>query len=118
MTSISFDSMPDDVLLYIFLLGIQDDFESRGEPEIFSMPLNISHTNRAFRRLALSSPSLWSILYITIGLNLDEAGEQEQRTKARGEGLLRLWVERSGNALLNYHVEFHNSKLSKNDQAK
>ena len=56
--------MPEEILLKIFFSGLSEDYW-QGRNHI---PLNVSHTNHALRRLALSSPCLWT----KIGFSLDD----------------------------------------------
>ncbi|PAV14786.1 hypothetical protein PNOK_0933900 [Pyrrhoderma noxium] len=95
MGSIKLDTMPEDILTHILLYGITDDFETKNNKCRKLFLLMISHTNQALRRFALSTPCLWSTLYIDIYRN------------CRYDGLLnlfRLWIERSGDSPLNYKI--------------
>ena len=115
MKSISFDSLPDDIIIQILLLGITDDLEYL-EPEdpkllrpdhSLAILLSISQTNRSLKRLTLSYPFLWSTIYIFIGHNGDRSNDEDPNTKSRDEGLFnlfQLWVERSDNVPLNYFI--------------
>ena len=98
MGSVKLDTMPEDILIHILLYGITDDFETKKYiyEELFL--LRISHTNQALRRFALSTPCLWSTLYIYTYHNKINRGD---------DGLLnflRLWIERSGDSPLNYKI--------------
>ena len=83
--------------------------------------LSISHTNRALRRLALSTPCLWSTLTIKIGLLMYYVNgnkDSEKAKKARNEGVLnlfRLWIERSGEVPLNYKIDVRGNTPAAND---
>ena len=98
MGSIKLDTMPEDILTHILLYGIADDFETKNYEYTELFLLVISHTNQALRRFALSTPCLWSTLYIDTCCNKISRGD---------DGLLnlfRLWIERSGDSLLNYKI--------------
>ena len=95
MGSIKLDTIPEDILTHILLYGITDDFETKNYEYTELFLLVISHTNQALRRFALSTPCLWSTLYIYIYRD------------CRYDGLLnffRLWIERSGDSPLNYKI--------------
>ena len=90
----------------IFLLGISKyDWQKKN-----MIPLNISHTNRALRQLALSSPCLWTKMSFTLD---DDDGDDDDDDDETYDGeqlytraehtakLFELWIERSRNALLN-----------------
>ena len=98
MGSIKLDTMPEDILIHILLYGITDDFEIKNNKCRKLFLLMISHTNQALRRFALSTPCLWSTLYIDTCCNKISRGD---------DGLLnlfRLWIERSGDSPLNYKI--------------
>ncbi|PAV14782.1 hypothetical protein PNOK_0933500 [Pyrrhoderma noxium] len=98
MGSIKLDTMPEDILTHILLYGITDDFETNNYEYRKLFLLMISHTNQALRRFALSTPYLWSTLYIDTCRNKPARGD---------DGLLnlfRLWIERSGDSPLNYKI--------------
>ena len=98
MGSIKLDTMPEDILTHILLYGITDDFETKNYEYTELFLLVISHTNQALRRFALSTPCLWSTLYIDTCCNKISRGD---------DGLLnlfRLWIERSGDSPLDYKI--------------
>ena len=98
MGSIKLDTMPEDILTHILLYGITDDFETKNNEWRKLFLLMISHTNQALRRFALSTPCLWSTLYIDTCRNKPAHGD---------DGLLnlfRLWIERSGDSPLDYKI--------------
>ena len=98
MGSVKLDTMPEDILIHILLYGITDDFETKNYEYTELFLLVISHTNQALRRFALSTPCLWSTLYIDTCRNKPAHGD---------DGLLnlfRLWIERSGDSPLNYKI--------------
>ena len=76
MGSLKFDSLPEDVLIQILLYKPELKGPENKWNSGMRTLLSISHTNRALRRLALSTPCLWSTLgTIVIGLlkyNVDE----------------------------------------------
>ena len=59
----------------IFLLGTSKYDRQKGN----MIPLNISHTNRALRQFALSSPCLWAKIY----LFLDAEDDSDERLSTR-----------------------------------
>ena len=105
MGSLKFDSLPEDVLIQILLYKPkikQPKKEWRPKKEWNSEMrtlLSISHTNRALRRLALSTPCLWSTLG-TIVIGLKDEGVLN---------LFRLWIKRSGKLPLNYRISVKES---------
>ena len=130
MGSLKFDSLPEDVLIQILLYKPkikQPKKEWRPKKEWNSEMrtlLSISHTNRALRRLALSTPCLWATLTIEIGLlmyyvNGDNDPEKARRVmRARNEGVLnlfRLWIERPGEVPLNYKIDIRGITPAAND---
>ena len=103
MPSISLLDIPEEILLNIFLLGISEDHWK----EIDMIPLNISHTNHALRQLTLSSPCLWTNLAFFLDDD-DDGGTDEDGLHSRAActaKLFELWIERSGNAMLNCKIE-------------
>ena len=126
MGSLKFDSLPEDVLIQILLYKPkikQPKKEWRPKKEWNSEMrtlLSISHTNRALRRLALSTPCLWATLgIIEIGSPVYDFNEDEDlMEKARDEGVLnlfRLWIERSGEVPLNYKIDIRGITPAAND---
>ena len=101
MGSLKFDSLPEDVLIQILLYKPkikQPKKEWRPKKEWNSEMrtlLSISHTNRALRRLALSTPCLWATLeIIEIGSSIYDVNEDEDlMEKARDEGVLNLFSD-------------------------
>ena len=104
MRPVKIDSLPEEILADIFLYRTRD---TSGRRHSITMLLNIAHTNRALRRAALSSPHLWSFLFITIGYSEYIDKNKRPELIAKDEGLLnlfQLWVERSDNMPLNYFI--------------
>ena len=108
MGSVKIDSIPEDILIQIFLCGITDDSGTiRFYYPLKTFLLSISHTNQALRRLALSTPCLWSTLSLTIHRNGSFRRDEDLESKTRNDGfvnLFRLWIERSGDSPLNYKI--------------
>ena len=75
MPPINLLNMPEEILLKIFLLGTSKYDRQKGN----MIPLNISHTNRALRQFALSSPCLWAKIY----LFLDAEDDSDERLSTR-----------------------------------
>ena len=124
MGSLKFDSLPEDVLIQILLYKPKFEWPEKEWNSEMRTLLSISHTNRALRRLALSTPCLWSTLTIEIGLlmyyvNGDNDPEKARRVmRARNEGalnLFRLWIERSGEVPLNYKIDVRGNTPAAND---
>ena len=106
MRPVKLDSIPEDILIHILLFRITVEFELTIGKDPMSFLLNISHTNRALRKLALSTPCLWSTLSIVIDYSKSCCeSEHPEELRPRCDGLLnlfRLWIERSGDSPLNY----------------
>ena len=104
MRPVKIDSLPEEILADIFLYRTRD---TSGRRHSITMLLNITHTNRALRSAALSSPHLWSFLFITIGYSEYIDKNKKSELIAKDEGLLnlfRLWTKRSGKLPLNYRI--------------
>ena len=114
MRSINLDTLPDDILIQVFLY--KPNYERQEKPDnSMGTLLSISHTNRALRRRVLSIPCLWSTLRITIGYCKNGGGGVDPRGKARDEGLLnlfRLWIGRSGEVPLSYKINIRGETLA------
>ena len=99
--------MPEEILLKIFLLGTSKYDRQKGN----MIPLNISHTNRALRQFALSSPCLWTKMSFTLDDDDDDDDDETydgERLYTRAEHtakLFELWIERSRNAQLDCKIE-------------
>ncbi|PAV14787.1 hypothetical protein PNOK_0934000 [Pyrrhoderma noxium] len=106
MRPVKLDSIPEDILIHILLFRITVEFELTIGKDPMSFLLNISHTNRALRKLALSTPCLWSTLSIVIDYSKSCCeSEHPEELRPRCDGLLnlfRLWIGRSGDSPLNY----------------
>ena len=120
MGSLKFDSLPEEVLIQILLYKPEFKWpDNKWNSEMRTL-LSISHTNRALRRLALSTPCLWATLgIIEIGSSVYDVNEDEDlMEKARDEGVLnlfRLWIERSGEVPLNYEIDIRGNTPTAND---
>ena len=88
----NFEKLSDDVLTEILLHNIRFNLLKKPDDSIGPL-LSISHTNRALRRLALSTPCLWATLeIIEIGSPIYDVNEDEDlMEKARDEGVLNLF---------------------------
>ena len=94
MRSINLDTLPDDILIQVFLY--KPNYKQQEKPDnSMGTLLSISHTNRALRRLALSTPCLWATLgIIEIGSPIYGVNEDEDlMEKARDEGVLNLFSD-------------------------
>ena len=105
MGSVKLCSIPEDILIRIFLCGITNEFRLGLGFAAMAFLLNISHTNQALRRLTLSTPCLWSTLG-TIVIGLKDEGVLN---------LFRLWIERSGEVPLNYKIDIRWNTPAAND---
>ena len=93
MGSLKFDSLPEDIIIQILLYKPEFKWpDNKWNSEMRTL-LSISHTNRALRRLALSTPCLWATLgIIEIGSPVYGVNEDEDLIKkARDEGVLNLF---------------------------
>ncbi|PAV14826.1 hypothetical protein PNOK_0937900 [Pyrrhoderma noxium] len=122
MGSLKFDSLPEDVLIQILLYKPKFEWPEKEWNSEWRTLLSISHTNRALRRLVLSTPCLWSTLTIEIGLLMyyvkGDKDSRERAMRARNEGVLilfRLWIERSGEVPLNYKIDICGNTPAAND---
>ena len=91
--------MPEEILLKIFFSGLSEDYW-QGRNHI---PLNVSHTNHALRRLALSSPCLWTKIGFSLDDDDDDGTDVDEGLQTRAActaKLFELWIERSGSSPL------------------
>ena len=100
MMTVTFLDISEDVLIYIFKLAIPED----DSPSNKHSPLNVSHTNRILRQITLENSCLWSYLCL----------KNVFKIKLGWKRLLDLWIERSGNAPLNYKLDFQFPSHSEN----
>lgn len=83
-------------------------------PSTTQSPLNVSHTCRLWRDIALSSPLLWSQLgldgtttgRIPLDKGSDWFGPTCLRTMENWENVLKTWIQRSGNTTLNIEIDY------------
>lgn len=118
--------LPPEIMAGIFLMSIPNP----ARPSITQSPLNVSHTSRLWRDIALSSSIFWAQLCLNFSLKGGwGSGFCEEsivvRTLERRKNAFQAWIQRSGKATLNIVVEcrsipgrsFSNSKttISRND---
>ena len=114
----NFEKLSDDVLTEILLHNIRFNLLKKPDDSIGPL-LSISHTNQALRRLALSTPCLWSTLSLTIHRNGSFRRDEDLESKTRNDGfvnLFRLWIERSGDSLLMIYSSYSSEKRTAGDQ--
>ena len=90
--STTFLHIPQEVITQIFLLALPKN----KCPALNEVPLNVTHTNHVLREIACSSSLLWT--HLNVHLNKARKGSWEK--------LLELWIQRSGNAPLQYDFDF------------